>query len=671
MGLLILLTGIVAAASYITFRNITAINTSLVKYSEITIPSLEILSHLDSDIKRLRYIEAEHVFKHPSAVGRRKDRIIAEITAEIEAHIITYNRLMNSGEKHAIFDTFEAKWREYIDLHYNVMRFILEKSDDKAIAVFEGEMGAIIVEITSILERALTGERENASAQKTTAAGEYAAIQLSLLVSLSLTLVFCVSATAYAVFGVLRPLVDLSGAMQRLADGRFDVYLPRLGPKNEIGAIARAVERFKEKTAERALSLEQARAAAEAGAKAKANFIASMSHEIRTPLNGVLGMAQALRANDPRDDQREQIDIILDSGSTLMALLNDVLDLSKIDAEKMEIVPIDDDLRGNIARLVELFRPGADDKGVSLNLMFDAALPARLKFDPVRVRQCVSNLLSNAIKFTSRGQIGIRVMCAPEGPGLHLVRIEISDTGIGMTRDTLGKLFLAFNQADSSISRRFGGSGLGLAISRRLTQAMGGDIEVRSEFGSGSCFTMRFVAADAAASPVAAQITETISEALPPPAVVLQGMRILLVDDNTVNRQVIKLFLKPFQTLISEAANGEDALAALKAAPFDLVLLDVHMPVMDGMEAIKAIRASTAGWSDIPAIALTADAMIGDRERYIGLGMTDYLAKPIDGRELISKIVHVMAQLARASDPIDAPEPVVDRAPQQSAGRRH
>ena len=459
--------------------------------------------------------------------------------------------------------------------------------------------------------------------------------------------------------------------MQRLADGRFDVDLPRLGPRNEIGAIARAVERFKQKTAERAVSLEHARAAAEAGAKAKANFIAAMSHEIRTPLNGVLGMAQALRANDPRDDQREQIDIILDSGCTLMALLNDVLDLSKIDAEKMEIVPIDDDLRGNIARLVELFRPGAEDKGVSLNILFDAAVPPRIKFDPVRVRQCVGNLLSNAIKFTSRGQIDIRVMCAPEAQGGHLVRVEISDTGIGMTRDTLGKLFLAFNQADGSISRRFGGSGLGLAISRRLAQAMGGDIEVRSEFGTGSCFTMRFVAADAATFPIEARIAESVNEALPPPAAILQGLRILLVDDNTVNRQVIKLFLKPFQTLITEAVNGEDALAALKTAPFELLLLDVHMPVMDGMEAIKAIRASTAAWSEIPTIALTADAMIGDRERYIGLGMTDYLAKPIDGRELISKIVHVMAPLVSTSKQTVPPEPALDHAPQRLAGQRH
>ncbi len=221
--------------------------------------------------------------------------------------------------------------------------------------------------------------------------------------------------------------------------------------------------------------------------------------------------------------------------------------------------------------------------------------------------------------------------------------VSVTDTGIGMAPDTIAKLFLVFTQADGSISRRFGGSGLGLVISRRLAQAMGGDVKVESELGVGSRFHMTFLA-DAAAPSAPAAISAEIGDATdPPPAVVLNGSRILLVDDNAVNRQVVKLFLKLLDVRVTEAANGKEALEVLRKEDFDIVLLDVHMPVMDGTETIKAIRGSQEAWSGIPTIALTADAMSGDRERYLAMGMTDYLAKPIDQRELLSKMARVLA----------------------------
>ncbi len=225
--------------------------------------------------------------------------------------------------------------------------------------------------------------------------------------------------------------------------------------------------------------------------------------------------------------------------------------------------------------------------------------------------------------------------------GAHLVTMSISDTGIGMDAKTLSRLFSAFTQADDSTSRRFGGSGLGLAISRQLARAMNGDITAESELHRGSTFHLTFEARTAAPAAAIRQLSSLAGEAamsITGTSSAITGKRILLVDDNAVNRQVAKLFLKPFDPEIHEAVNGRDALEALARASFDLVLLDIHMPVMDGCETIKAIRSSGEVWRDVPTIALTADGMSGDKERYLAIGMTDYLAKPIDQRELISKV---------------------------------
>lgn len=424
---------------------------------------------------------------------------------------------------------------------------------------------------------------------------------------------------------------------------------PDGSPKRNIGLILDIHEQKQQE-----IALEEARRAAEAAVTAKSNFLASMSHEIRTPLNGVLGMAQSLHGDGLTDAQREKVSIILDSGKMLMALLNDVLDLSKIEAGKLEISPIDDDLWDSIGHAVMLFRPGADEKGIAFDIDLDEAAPGRLRFDPVRVRQCVSNLLSNAIKFTDKGgRVGLRLETGNLPDGGYLIAITISDSGIGMSQETLSRLFSHFVQADETTSRRFGGTGLGLAISRQLARAMGGDIDVESEYGTGSSFRFSFRADPAAPSRAGAETSKPAPCRRPFAAArehaVLADARVLLVDDNKVNRQVIKLFLAPCSAYISEAVDGLDALETLRRATFDIVLLDVHMPVMDGCEAIKAIRTSGEAWRDVPVIALTADAMSGDKERYLAMGMTDYVAKPIDQRELVSKMCAILAARSEAA----------------------
>ncbi len=404
-----------------------------------------------------------------------------------------------------------------------------------------------------------------------------------------------------------------------------------------VGRIISALARKRKKLNVSMRELMTARDAAQQASVAKSQFLASMSHEIRTPLNGILGMAQSLRESAllaPED--AEKVRIILSSGENLTALLNDVLDLSKIEAGKLEISPANVEAGHLVEQTARLFGPLALEKGLRFTVSYgDFRQPLRI--DPVRFQQCVSNLISNAIKFTSAGEVSVTLhVDAPVGCR-HRVSVSVRDTGIGMSAETVARLFSNFTQADASTTRTFGGSGLGLAISRRLARLMGGDVTVTSEPGCGSTFvlTIEAEAGELELARPADALTQPGPASRP-----RSGMRVLVVDDNAVNRQVVKLFLAPLGLELVEAGNGREALERLAAKTFDLVLLDVHMPEMDGRECIARIRAAKAPWRDLPVIALTAEAMSGDRENLLALGMTDYAPKPIDRVELVNKVIH-------------------------------
>jgi signal transduction histidine kinase/ActR/RegA family two-component response regulator len=410
--------------------------------------------------------------------------------------------------------------------------------------------------------------------------------------------------------------------------------------------VQKAQAAFAEERTQRLAEVEKARDLAEAATRAKSEFLANMSHEIRTPLNGVIGMTQVLESRELDVGTRDMVATIRDSGATLMAILNDVLDLSKIEAGKMDISPIDGRVMHTLKQVHKLFAPKAEEKSLALTLSGDMSSADRLRYDSLRVRQCVSNLVSNAVKFTRAGRVDIAVSAAPDQNGRTRVSICVSDTGVGMDTETLSRLFEAFTQADGSTTRQFGGTGLGLAISRRLARLMGGDIVAESAPGKGSCFTLTFmadVASPEAANP-AVQNTTVAGR-----VVRLRGARVLLTDDNAINRQIVRLFLQPQGAVLTEAANGQEALDLLAAQPFDLVLLDVHMPVMDGTKAIAHIRASSETWNDVPVIALTADAMSGDRERLMALGMSGYVSKPIEQGELLTEIGRVLGGVGPVS----------------------
>ncbi|MFT5774738.1 response regulator [Hyphomonas sp.] len=397
----------------------------------------------------------------------------------------------------------------------------------------------------------------------------------------------------------------------------------------------------------REVSLKDARRAALTASEAKSEFLATMSHEIRTPLNGIIGMSEALQHRELHHADREMVDTIVESSHFLLVLLNDILDLSRIEAGRLDISPVVANVRDRISCIKRTFAPVVRKKGLTLEVAFDHKLPEFLSLDTKRVRQCIDNLVFNAVKFTSTGGVTIAVLAGDMSrDGRVGVTVHVCDTGIGVPDEQRAKLFQNFEQGSETTSRKFGGSGLGLAISRRLARLMGGDITCTSNPGEGSVFSFSFEARLAEAPPETSPAPKSSHGRIAPS---LRGLRALIVDDNEINRRVARAALEPRGLTVIDGSSGEEALAILANETVDFVLLDVHMPGMDGPETLKHIRESHESWSIVPVIALTADAMTGDRERYLNMGMDDYLSKPILERELLTVLSRVRSKLRTRS----------------------
>ena len=380
-----------------------------------------------------------------------------------------------------------------------------------------------------------------------------------------------------------------------------------------------------------AAALAEAQHTAEAANEAKSAFLAMMSHELRTPMNGVLGMARALQRTPLDSRQQGYVNTILRSGDGLMAILNDVLDISKIEAGRMDLEVGAFDLKALGDQAVELWSEIARSKNLALTCEAGPHLPALVLGDETRVRQIVLNLISNALKFTETGAISLKLDAAPAADGDGGVQIVVADTGIGMTIDQQAALFRPYAQADASTARKFGGTGLGLAICRKLASMMGGEIGVESEPGRGSSFRVWLPLPEAEASLTEAAEPET-----------LPTLRILVADDNPINQAVARAILEAAGADIEVVADGAQALERLRVEAFDLVLMDVHMPIMDGIEAVGRIRDGQVGRADIPVMALTADAMPGEENRLKALGFDALQHKPVQPAALIAAIAEVL-----------------------------
>jgi signal transduction histidine kinase/ActR/RegA family two-component response regulator len=368
--------------------------------------------------------------------------------------------------------------------------------------------------------------------------------------------------------------------------------------------------------------------AAESANAAKSTFLATMSHEIRTPLNGVLGMAQAMAGDELSDRQRDRLSVIHRSGEALLAILNDVLDLSKIEAGKLELEHMEFELADVARGAYSAFTALANKKGLSFALDIEAAR-GRYMGDPTRLRQILYNLISNALKFTEQGEI--RVTAVREGGMLVL---SVRDTGVGIARENLEKLFAKFDQLDSSTTRRFGGTGLGLAICRELAQLMKGEIGVESELGLGSKFVLRVPLERVGEEKPLAIMPEATAER---PEIAL---RVLAAEDNAVNQLVLKTLLHQMGVDPTVVDNGQQAVEAWESGNWDVILMDVQMPIMDGITATGLIRNAEADRNlpRTPIIALTANAMSHQIEQYVAAGMDGHVAKPIQAAELFDAL---------------------------------
>lgn len=382
----------------------------------------------------------------------------------------------------------------------------------------------------------------------------------------------------------------------------------------------------------------QALELASAASKTKNEFLANMSHEIRTPMTGIMGAIDLLRDDSLADEQKQYLDIINVSTNNLLRLIDDILDLSKIEVGKVAIDNRNFSVRTCLEEVITIQKGRIDDKGLRFSLNIAPEVPQTVCGDPLRLKQIILNLLGNAIKFTQRGAIDLGVAVAQKNNEFVTLQFRVSDTGIGINKEALDRIFQPFEQADSSATRRFGGSGLGLSICQRLTDLMGGGIQVESTEGAGSSFIVSLPMA-IADTPAAARG----DEAVPSLPRVWQGPKhsVLLVEDSPISQKVIQKMLAAMGHSVVTANNGREALSVLSQGHFDLVLMDIQMPILDGLDALVQIRGRERLVGEHqPVVAVTAHALVGDREKYLASGFDEYLAKPFKQEELFKIITH-------------------------------
>jgi len=459
------------------------------------------------------------------------------------------------------------------------------------------------------------------------------------LVFMFFVIFFISSIAVYIVASILQktvsaPLIQLSDTMKEITESNSFDFSFSEDRQDEIGSLMQSFEKLLENIRKTNKDLILSKEQALKLLKIKEAFLANMSHEIRTPMNGILGMAQLLADTPLKTEQKKYLDHITNSANNLLVIINDILDYSKIESGKLEIESAGFDLWKLIDNLRQVLIIKSKEQKINLIFEIDEDTPQYILGDQVRLNQVLTNLLGNAIKFTKKGFVKLKLKPIREKNDMVMIHFQIEDTGIGIPKEKQELVFQSFTQASGSTTREFGGTGLGLAISNQLVNLMGGNIQLESEPGKGSIFSFNLNFKKHQAIQKEEKPKEKIN---------FEGYKILLAEDNQTNQIIAKRVLEKVGVTVVIADNGQKAIEALEKEKFDLLLLDLHMPIMGGYETTKEIRNSTKEYSKIPIVALTAAALKGEKEKCIQIGMDDYITKPF----VVEKLLKVLSKFLK------------------------